>query len=81
MSASAQCHHPDFTMDMRSMHFPSTNIHFLQVRLTCKTCAAPMKFIAEPVGPTTSPDMLEISFPFIGHDEEPIPLMDPQQQH
>jgi hypothetical protein len=76
-SESSVCVHPKLDVDFVSNHFGDTNIHFLQVKIGCADCGRRMKFIAEPVGPTTEPDQCGISFPFVGEDEEPTIMPGP----
>lgn len=73
------CEHVEVTLDMQSGRFAETNVRFLQVRLCCATCAKPMEFISEPVGPTLDPDLCGISFPYVAQGEVPIALMEPFQ--
>lgn len=78
-SEGSACHHPALDVDMKASHFADTNIHFLQVAVACKVCGRRMKFISDPVGPTTEPDACGISFPFVGEHEEPQPLPEPDE--
>lgn len=76
MSGSTQCPHSDLHFHLHNQGFHDTNVHYLEVKATCKICNKPMIFRGCPLGltpahPTMSLDGTEIRLPFLGEDEEP----------
>jgi hypothetical protein len=76
MSASTQCPHSDLHIDIHNQGFVDSNLHYLEIKMRCKTCDKPMVFRGCPLGltpqhPTMALDGTEIRLPFLGEDEEP----------
>lgn len=76
MTATSQCHHPDLHFNLNVVHLTDTNVHYLEIKATCKICETPMIFRGVPLGlsphhPTGEFGGYEIRLPFIGEGEEP----------
>jgi hypothetical protein len=74
MNASAQCPHIDLQFDLVHNAMEDSNLHYLEVKATCKTCKKPMCFRGAPLGvspnhPTMSIGGDEMRLPFLGEGE------------
>ncbi len=73
---SAQCPHPDVHIELNHQMMADSNVHYLEVKVRCRICEAPMAFRGLPFGvsphhPTMAIDGSEITLPFLGAGEEP----------
>lgn len=79
-SDSAQCPHPDVHIDLNHQMMGDSNIHYLEVKVRCQVCNAPMIFRGMPFGvspdrPTMAVDGTEVILPFLGEGEKPAGKM------
>lgn len=75
MSGSTQCPHSDLHFHLNNSGFGDTNLHYLEIKASCKVCDKPMVFRCNAFGvlpdqPTVSIDRTEIVLPFMAEGEE-----------
>jgi hypothetical protein len=73
--ASSQCPHTALHFHLNNATFGDSNLHYLEVTITCTVCGIDMLFRGVPAGlspdhPTASIDGKELRLPFIGEGEE-----------
>lgn len=76
MSASTQCPHTDLDIQINLINFEDSNVHYMEVKASCKICGKPMVFQGLPLGvsphqPTGELGGYEARLPFLGEGEEP----------
>lgn len=77
MAASSQCPHSDLHIEVNNASFGDTNLHYLEIRATCRICSKRIAFRGAPNGmspefPTMAPDGSEVRLPFLADGEELI---------
>lgn len=80
MSGSTQCPHTDLHFNLHHVSLGDSNIHYLEIKATCKICDKPMVFRGLPLGmtpnhPTGELGGYEARLPFIGEGEEPAGVL------
>lgn len=73
--ARKNCIHDDLDIQLHHQAFDDSNIHYLEIKVVCKSCGKPMIFRGCPLGMTPAhPTMAlggeEIRIPFLGEGEE-----------
>jgi len=75
MAGDEACPHEDLDITVNNQGFSDTNVHYLEIRATCKICQQAMRFRGMPYGvsphhPTMSIDGVEVRLPFLPDGEQ-----------